>query len=693
MFINNRSARWLFVLAFSVVTLLISLTLIDTAAAQDHGPQAALGTAFTYQGRLIDSGVPATGTYDLQFALYDAGSAGTQVGLLVTQEDIPVSDGYFTTLLDFGNVFNGTALFMQIGVRPGSSTGSYTPLSPRVSLTAVPYAGYALNNWSLNGNANTNGTGFLGTTDNTTLTIGVNGQAGLRIYPNAQSPNIAGGYSGNTISPAIYGATIAGGGSSSSPNRASANYATIGGGSNNLATMLYAFVGGGYSNTVATGADYGAIAGGRQNLVASFEATVGGGRLNSARGGNSTIGGGFANTASGGTSFIGGGQGNVVTPTAANGVVAGGQSNLVEGESATIGGGVFNKALGLGATVSGGGSNIATSSYAAIGGGSSNQTNGLGATIGGGTYNTTGLYNYATVGGGTANTANGGVATVGGGSSNQANGDWSFVGGGLLNLANGANASIGGGNVNFASGDYTSIMGGTNNTASGYIATVAGGLSNVAQGSGSFAAGTRAKALHNGTFVWGDSSPFNDVASTAANQFVARASGGVTFFTSFDLSTGVTAAPGSGSWSSTSDRNVKANFSLVDARDVLQRLAQIPISTWNYKAQDTAIRHIGPMAQDFAAAFGVGEDDKHISTIDADGVSLAAIQGLYQIAQEKDQQIAQLQARLDALESHTTASAAIGAAAPSSLIWFVAGAVIGLGAFRLGSRRKKGDVR
>ncbi|MBP7688068.1 MAG: tail fiber domain-containing protein, partial [Thermoflexales bacterium] len=280
--------------------------------------------------------------------------------------------------------------------------------------------------------------------------------------------------------------------------------------------------------------------------------------------------------------------------------------------------------------------------------------------------------------------------TVGGGSSNQANGDWSFVGGGSLNIANGANASISGGNVNFASGDYTSIMGGSNNTASGYVATVAGGLSNTAQGSGSFAAGTRAKANHNGTFVWGDSSPFNDVASTAANQFVARASGGVTFFTSFDLSTGVTAPAGGGSFSSVSDRNVKANFAAIDPRTVLERLAQVPISTWNYKTQDAAIRHIGPMAQDFAAAFAVGEDDTHISTIDADGVSLAAIQGLYQIAQEKDVQIAQLQARLDALEHRANP---IDPVTANGLIGFITGAVMCGVAFWLGARRAQGGVR
>ena len=74
------------------------------------------------------------------------------------------------------------------------------------------------------------------------------------------------------------------------------------------------------------------------------------------------------------------------------------------------------------------------------------------------------------------------------------------------------------------------------------------------------------------------------------------------------------------------------------------------METWNYKSQDPSIRHVGPMAQDFYAAFGVGEDEKHITTIDADGVALAAIQGLYRLAQEKDREIGDLKARLTVLE-------------------------------------------
>ena len=83
------------------------------------------------------------------------------------------------------------------------------------------------------------------------------------------------------------------------------------------------------------------------------------------------------------------------------------------------------------------------------------------------------------------------------------------------------------------------------------------------------------------------------------------------------------------SFTPTSDRNAKENFGPVDSRAILNKVAALPISRWNFK-EDKATEHLGPMAQDFYAAFSVGPDDKHIATIDADGVALAAIQGLNQ---------------------------------------------------------------
>ena len=112
-----------------------------------------------------------------------------------------------------------------------------------------------------------------------------------------------------------------------------------------------------------------------------------------------------------------------------------------------------------------------------------------------------------------------------------------------------------------------------------------------------------------------------------------------------------------------SDRNAKENFSPIDPRSVLDRVVALPISEWNYT--NTPTRHLGPMAQDFYGAFGVGPDDKHITTLDADGVALAAIQGLNQKLEDqvkaKDARIATLEkdvaelgkardAQIDALE-------------------------------------------
>jgi len=108
--------------------------------------------------------------------------------------------------------------------------------------------------------------------------------------------------------------------------------------------------------------------------------------------------------------------------------------------------------------------------------------------------------------------------------------------------------------------------------------------------------------------------------------------------------------PGGGAWSSLSDRGAKENIVPVDGVAVLEAVAAMEISTWNYRAQDETVRHMGPMAQDFHAAFGVGEDEKRISTVDADGVALAAIQGLKRLADEKDARIAQLERRIAELE-------------------------------------------
>jgi hypothetical protein len=104
-----------------------------------------------------------------------------------------------------------------------------------------------------------------------------------------------------------------------------------------------------------------------------------------------------------------------------------------------------------------------------------------------------------------------------------------------------------------------------------------------------------------------------------------------------------------------SDRNTKRDIVPVNAQEVLARLAGLSISTWNRKTDDPSVRHLGPMAQDFAAAFDLGEDDTSIAVLDMAGVSLAAIQALQQELTEKDEQIQALEERLAALERLVTA--------------------------------------
>lgn len=124
------------------------------------------------------------------------------------------------------------------------------------------------------------------------------------------------------------------------------------------------------------------------------------------------------------------------------------------------------------------------------------------------------------------------------------------------------------------------------------------------------------------------------------------------FWVEFDGDVNTVAAYYGKAFNNNSDRNVKANFKGVDGLEVLEKVARLPITSWNYKTDPASVRHIGPMAQDFKAAFGLnGKDDRHISSIDAQGVALAAIQGLYRLVQEKDARIQGLEAQNQALEA------------------------------------------
>jgi hypothetical protein len=373
-----------------------------------------------------------------------------------------------------------------------------------------------------------------------------------------------------------------------------------------------------------------------------------------------TISGGggpnLPNRVTGDYGTIGGGLDNIVGDRA---TVAGGSHNIANGFRAVVGGGSSNTASGAYSTLGGGENNVSNYYYTTVSGGSNNTASGRMATVGGGSGNSA-SFTLATVSGGANNTASGLESTVGGGSRNRADGTYATISGGSGNVADSLDATIGGGSGNIVTGHEGTIGGGLVNIAGGSFSAIPGGLSNRAAGAYSVAAGRRAnvRATHDGAFLYADSSDV-DFDSQAANEFAVRATGGVRLVTAIDAAGnptgGVSLAAGSGSWASLSDHSAKTSVAPVDGREILDRVAQLSVTTWSYTTQSPSIRHIGPMAQDFYAAFAVGEDDRHISTVDADGVALAAIQGLYEVVQDKDAQINLQRQRIEALENEIAA--------------------------------------
>jgi hypothetical protein len=387
---QNQVRPSIIVIIIALIVLGISQFDVERAFAQGpqpRAPRANLGTAFTYQGQLKDNSAAANGAFDFQFALYDAASGGAQIGATINANDVNVSNGYFTVSLDFGaSAFTGDARFLEIRVRPGASSGAYTTLSPRQTISPAPYA----------------------------LAL-----PGLYTQQNVVSPNIIGGYSGNVVTSTLVGVTISGGGNSSQPNRGWDNYVTIGGGLGNTASNIYATIGGGVANTASNWAA--TIAGGESNIASGGNATIAGGASNKAFNDYATVGGGDTNTASASFTTIAGGSTN--SASADYSAIGGGSHNVVTGTYAMISGGAYNSATASSATIGGGRYNIASGAGAFIGGGGfdgatqpGNKAHAPASTISGGSNNIiTTTASYGTIGGGYGNVANGTYATVSGG--------------------------------------------------------------------------------------------------------------------------------------------------------------------------------------------------------------------------------------------------------------------------------------
>lgn len=131
--------------------LIVSLACFGTAQAQT--------TAFTYQGKLTDNNLAANGAYQMQFALFDAASGGTQIGSTVTNSAVQITNGIFTVNLDFGaNAFPGASRFLQISVF-SPATNAFVTLTPRQQFTSAPYAIKSLNAVTADVATNTNNLG------------------------------------------------------------------------------------------------------------------------------------------------------------------------------------------------------------------------------------------------------------------------------------------------------------------------------------------------------------------------------------------------------------------------------------------------------------------------------------------------------------------------------------------------------
>ena len=262
------------------------------------------------------------------------------------------------------------------------------------------------------------------------------------------------------------------------------------------------------------------------------------------------------------------------------------------------------------------------------------------------------------------NDANIGFYSWAGGYDTQASGIYSLafgnnnVAGAQAAVALGSGNDVAGGNPGFGTAGFAAglnnrvsdiagvAIGHTNNSAGD--AAVAIGFRTTADADYSMAFGYRASTNgHTGAKVFGDASTTDSIEAVANNEFAVRAAGGFRFRTNATMTTGCNLAAGSGVFSCSSSKYLKENFADVDGEDVLARVRSVPVTTWSYIAEGGQVRHMGPFAQDFRAAFGLGTDDTSIGLLDIDGVNFAAIKAL----EARTAEVATLKTQVERLQA------------------------------------------
>lgn len=627
----------------------------------------------SYQGRLTDgAGLPLTGNYSLTFNIYSLAVGGLPLWS-ETLNPVVVDEGIFTVLLGTVNPIN-TGIFLDANRYIGVQVNGGVELTPRKQIVAVAYAlqvatidgasgGY------VEGNSRIEGSVVIGTGDadgTLSFAAGANNAAtgnysialGADNAASGHYSNVSGGLE-NVASGA--GAGVGGGSGnlasgdssfvgSGSRNTASGSRSFVGGGRENLATGDYSHIGGGWLNY--TESLYSTIGGGERDSATGQWSTVAGGRNNDAEGGYSTIGGGTGNRASGTRSFIGGGVGNFAdgfdaivvggeycTTLVSGGFVGGGDNNVVEGVNGVIAGGIDNRVTGY---------------ASAIVGGINNQVDGDSSVIGGGIGNIIALGgSWSTIGGGNNNTVTGYNSAICGGWLNSAIGNFSSIVGGTGQSASGVGTFIGGGTGHSATRPYAVVVGGGSNTCSGRWSTILGGSSNVIEGtiltdtdfSLVFGQGVTCRTSFR-TMLFNSSEPGRLGVNRDSDD------GGALY----PIHVGTANTNGNGArltnagvWTDASSRTFKENFVEIGGSELLDKISQLSLPHYNYKG--TTEKHIGPMAEDFAALFNVGSVDEntgqidpmYLSAKDVAGVSLAGVKELIAENKKLESRIAELE--------------------------------------------------
>ena len=520
--------------------------------------------------------------------------------------------------------------------------------------------------------------GYVNIISNNSTTATISGGTFNDIGANAGNSAIGGGWE-NDIADNSPAATIAGGRFNDIGSSA-ANGAIAGGEDNNIGDgTISASISGGLRNDIYSGGHYAVIGGGERNRISPSHATIGGGCFNEIDISSiySTIGGGWSNRIAVNSFYctIAGGWQNDIEANADVCSIGGGQDNNIgDSYAATISGGWFNEI----------GSN---SAYSAIGGGADND-------IGPESW-------FVAIPGGVQNIvgADADSSTIAGGGDNEIGDDakYSCISGGREN-AIGAGASYAfaagrrakanhsgtfvwadGTDVDFASASTNQFLIRASD-GMGIGTASPQGLVDLQSGDSDTGAlfvraspsvGDRGGIIHHqsSTYAWqelaqgtgttnGGSLVYNYVNRTAPGTKVAedilvlQADGDVGIGTSTPLHPLHVIGDifATGTITPNSDRNAKTDIHTVDPCDVLARVNDLPIRSWRFKAEDEGVKHIGPMAQDFHAAFGLGAEQTAIATVDADGVALAAIQGLSQKLGQKEKKILELEQRLAKLE-------------------------------------------